>query len=240
MEIHFHGHACFELVDGDHRVLIDPFLKPNNPAAVATADDVEDPDHILITHGHVDHMADAVPIAKRTGAHCIAMVEIAKWFDGQGVETTSDPNLGGTVTADWGWVKLVQAFHTNTLPGDPNDPYSAESGIVIGPPAGLVVNMGGVTVYHLGDTALFGDLKLIAESTPVDIALVPIGGHYTMDRHDAVRAVELIGPNQVVPMHYDTFPPIETDVKAFKKDVDSKTSAECVILKPGENFPPEK
>lgn len=239
MEIHFHGHACFELVDGDHRVLIDPFLKPNNPVATVTADEVEAPAHILITHGHADHIADAVPVAKRTGAHVIAMVEVAKWFDAQGVESTSDPNLGGTVTTDWGWVKLVQAFHTNTIPGGGDEPFSAEQGVVIGPPAGLVVNFGGTTVYHLGDTALFGDLKLIAQSTPVDVALVPIGGHYTMDRHDAVTAVELIGPGQVVPMHYDTFPPIETDVKAFKSDVESRTSAEVVILKPGESFPPK-
>ena len=89
---------------------------------------------------------------------------------------TSDPNLGGTVETDWGWVKLVQAFHTNTIPGAGDEPFSAEDGIVIGPPSGLVINIGGVTVYHLGDTALFGDLKLIAERTPVDVALIPIGG----------------------------------------------------------------
>jgi L-ascorbate metabolism protein UlaG (beta-lactamase superfamily) len=238
MEITFHGHACFELVDGDHRVLVDPFLKPNNPAVVSTADDIEDPEHILLTHGHVDHMADLVPIAKRSGAHCIAIVELAKWFDGQGLDATSDPNIGGTVETDWGWVKLVQALHTNTLPGDADDPYSAEKGVAIGTPTGLVINIGGTTVYHLGDTGLFGDMKLIAESTPVDIALVPIGGHYTMDRHDAVTAVDLIGPNQVVPMHYDTFPPIETDVEAFKKDVESKTNSSVVILKPGESHSP--
>jgi L-ascorbate metabolism protein UlaG (beta-lactamase superfamily) len=232
MDIIFHGHACFELVDGDHRVLVDPFLKPNNPAATVTADEIEDPSHILITHGHVDHVADAVPIAKRTGAHCIAIVELAKWLEGQGVETTSDPNLGGTVETDWGWVKLVPAWHTNTLPGDPDDPYSAESGVAIGTPAGLVINIGGVTVYHLGDTALFGDLKLIADRTPVDVALIPIGGHYTMDRHDAVTAAELIGAKTVIPMHYDTFPPIKTDAEAFKSDVESKTSSKVVVLEP--------
>ena len=236
MEITFHGHACFELVDGDHRVLVDPFLKPNNPAAKATADDIEDPSHILLTHGHVDHMADLVPIAKRSGAHCIAIVELAKWFEGQGLETTSDPNIGGTVETDWGWVKLVQALHTNTLPGDPDDPFSAEKGVAIGTPTGLVINIGGVTVFHLGDTGLFGDLKLIAQSTPVDIALIPIGGHYTMDRHDGVTAAELIGAKTVIPMHYDTFPPIETDAAAFKSDVESKTSSKVAVLQPGETF----
>ena len=233
MDIRYHGHACFQLSDGDHDVVIDPFLKPNNPVAVATADEV-DATHILLTHGHADHVADAVPLAKRTGAHCIALVELAKWLDSQGVESTSDPNLGGTVETEWGWVKLVQAFHTNTIPGGGDEPFSAEDGIVIGPPSGLVVNIGGVTVYHLGDTALFGDLKLIAERTPVDIALIPIGGHYTMDRHDAVVAADLIGAGTVIPIHYDTFPPIETDAEAFKADVESKTDSKVVVLAPGE------
>ena len=102
-------------------------------------------------------------------------------------------------------------------------------------PAGLVVNLNGTTVYHLGDTCLFGDMKLIAERTPVDVALVPIGGHYTMDRHDAAVAVELIGAGTVIPMHYNTFPPIETDAEAFKSEVESKTDSQVVILEPGES-----
>ncbi len=237
MEIRFHGHACVELIDGEHRVIVDPFLKPNNPVAVATAEEI-DATHVLLTHGHADHVADAVPLAKRTGAHCIALVEIAKWLDAKGVDSTTDPNLGGTVETEFGWVKLVQAFHTNTLPGSAEDPFSPETGVVIGPPAGLVINIGGTTVYHLGDTALFGDLELIARSTPVDVALVPIGGHYTMDRHDAVTAVELIGAGTVIPIHYDTFPPIETDAGAFKAEVESSTSSQVVILKPGESHTP--
>ena len=115
MEIRFLGHATFELSDGDARILIDPFLAPNNPKAPVTADEV-DPTHILLTHGHVDHIADAVAVAKRTGAHCVAMVELANWLGGQGVENVSDPNIGGTVEFDWGWVKLVQAFHSSTRP----------------------------------------------------------------------------------------------------------------------------
>jgi L-ascorbate metabolism protein UlaG (beta-lactamase superfamily) len=239
MEIRYHGHSCFQLTDGDHSVVVDPFLKPNNPVAVASADEIE-ATHILLTHGHADHVADAVPLAKRTGAHCIAMVEIAKWLDAQGVDATSDPNLGGTVETDWGWVKLVQAFHTNTLPSgeEGDEPFSAETGVVVGPPAGLVINIGGTTIYHLGDTALFGDLKLIAERTPVDVALIPIGGHYTMDRHDAVVAADLIGAGTVIPIHYDTFPPIETDAEAFKADVESQTSSKVVILAPGDTHTP--
>ena len=131
MEIRFLGHSTFELSEGDARVLVDPFLKPNNPAATVTADELE-PTHILITHGHADHMADAVGLAKRTGAHCVGIVELASWLEARGVETVSDPNLGGTVEFDWGWVKLVQAWHTNTLPGSSETPFSAETGTPIG------------------------------------------------------------------------------------------------------------
>jgi L-ascorbate metabolism protein UlaG (beta-lactamase superfamily) len=237
MEIRFLGQACFELSEGDARVLVDPFLKPNNPISPVTADELE-PTHILLTHGHADHVADAVPLAKRTGAHCVALVEMASWLQAQGIEAVSDPNLGGTVEFDWGWVKLVQAFHTNTIPGSAESPFSAETGVVIGQAAGLVINIGGKTVYHLGDTCLFGDMKLIAERTPVDIALIPIGGHYTMDRHDAVIAADLIGASTVIPMHYNTFPPIEADAEAFKADVESKTSSKVVVLDPGESHSP--
>jgi len=233
MEIKFHGQSCFELRDGEATLLVDPFLKPNNPAAVATAEEV-DPTQIAISHGHVDHIADAVGVATRTGAECVAIVEIANWLQEQGVEKVHDPNLGGTVVFDWGWVKLVPAWHTSTIAGSEEAPYSPTPGTVTGTPAGLVISIGGVTIYHAGDTCLFGDMKLIAERNPVDIALLPIGGHYTMDRHDAVAAAELIGAGTVIPMHYDTFPPIETDSAAFKADVESQTSSRVVLLKPGE------
>ncbi|MFI5025999.1 MAG: metal-dependent hydrolase [Solirubrobacterales bacterium] len=233
MEIRYHGHSCFELSEGDARVLIDPFLKPNNPTAVATADEVE-PTQILVTHGHVDHMADAVGVAKRTGVAIAAQVEIANWFQARDLENVSDPNLGGTVEFEGGWAKLVQAFHTSTLPGSNEVPFSAEHGTPVGQAAGWVVNLGGVTVYHAGDTCLFGDMQLIARSTPIDIALLPIGGHYTMDRHDAVIAAELTGAKTVIPMHYDTFPPIETDAGAFQSDVEARLDAKVVVLDPGE------
>jgi L-ascorbate metabolism protein UlaG (beta-lactamase superfamily) len=233
MEIKYHGHSCFELSDGDATLLVDPFLKPNNPTAVATAEEV-DPTHIAITHGHADHMADAVPVAKRTGAHCVAIVELADWLGSQGVENVSDPNLGGTVSFDWGSIKLVPAWHTNTLPGSEEAPFSAEHGIPIGTPSGFIIEIGGVSVYHAGDTCLFGDMKLIAERNPVDVFMLPIGGHYTMDREDAVVAAGFVGAKTVIPMHYDTYPPIETDAEAFKADVEARTSSQVVVLKPGE------
>ncbi|HEY0390797.1 MAG TPA: metal-dependent hydrolase [Solirubrobacterales bacterium] len=234
MEIKFHGHSCFELGDGDVRVLIDPFLKPNNPVAVTTGEEVN-PTHIALSHGHADHVADAAPVAKRTGAKCVAIVELAKWLEGQGVEEVSDPNFGGTVEFEWGYISLVPAWHTNTVPGSEESPFSAEHGIAIGPAAGLVIKLGETTVYHAGDTCLFSDMKLIARRSDIDVALLPIGGHYTMDRRDAVIAAEFVGADTVIPMHFNTFPAIETDAEAFKSEVDGKTSSTVVVLAPGES-----
>ncbi len=234
MEIKYHGHSTVSLIEGDTKILIDPFLKPNNPAAEKTADEV-DATHILITHGHADHFADAVAVAKRCNAECAAVTELANVLDENGIETTYDLNAGGTIRWDWGWAKLVQAVHTSTLPGSDERPYSPTTGTVIGLANGWVVNIGGKTVYHLGDTALFSDLKLITERTPADVALIPIGGHYTMDRHDAVVAADFVGAGTVIPVHYDTFPPIETDAEAFKADVEKETSSKVVVLKPEES-----
>jgi L-ascorbate metabolism protein UlaG (beta-lactamase superfamily) len=222
VDIRFLGHACFELSDGDTRVLIDPFLS-GNPKATVGPDEV-DPTHILLTHGHVDHWGDVVDIAKRTSAHCVAIVELANELGDNGVENVSDPNLGGTVKFDWGWVKLVPAWHTSTTPSG-----------TVNTPAGLLIGIGGKTIYHLGDTALFSDLKLVAHrGDPIDVALMCIGGHYTMDRLDAVVATEFIEPATVIPCHYNTFPPIETDAGAFKSEVESETKAKVVVLEPGE------
>lgn len=233
MEIKFHGQSCFELSEGETTVLVDPFLKPHNPIAVHTGEEVE-PTHIALSHGHADHVADAVEVAKRTGAECVAIVELAHWLEARGVESVKDPNFGGTVSYDWGYISLVPAWHTNTIPGSGEDPFSAETGVVVGPAAGLVIKIGETTVYHAGDTCLFGDMKLIAERSDIDVFLVPIGGHYTMDRHDAVVACEFVGAKTVIPMHYDTFPPIETDAEAFKADVESQTSSQVVVLDPGQ------
>ena len=234
MEIKFHGQSCFELSEGEVTVLTDPFLKPNNPVAVHTGEEVE-PTHIALSHGHADHVADAVGVAKRTGAECVAIVELAHWLEGQGVESVKDPNFGGTVSYDWGYISLVPAWHTNTIPGSGEDPFSAETGIAVGPAAGLVIKIGETTVYHAGDTCLFSDMKLIAERSDIDVALLPIGGHYTMDRRDAVVACRFVGAKTVIPMHYDTFPPIETDAEAFKSDVESQTSSRVVVLEPGQS-----
>jgi len=224
VEIRFLGHACFELVEGDTRVLIDPFLT-GNPKAAASPDELE-PTHLFLTHGHPDHYGDVEDIAKRTSPEVVAIAEIANELGDAGVENVYDPNLGGTVKFDWGWVKLVPAWHPSTTPKG-----------MVNTPAGLLIQIGGKTVYHVGDTALVSERRLVAgRGHPSHVALVPIGGHYTMDRIDAVTACEFIGAGTVIPCHYDTFPPIETDVQAFKSDVESSTSSKVEVLEPGGTF----
>lgn len=222
MNVRFLGHAAFELTDGETTVLIDPFLT-GNPKAAAAADDLS-ANAILLTHGHADHISDTVSIAKRTGAEVLAIVELAGELQESGIEKVHDPNLGGTVQFDWGWARLVPAWHTSTTPNG-----------TVNTPAGLVLSFGGKVVYHLGDTALFSDLALVGRRDAIDLALMCIGGHYTMDRHDAVEAAQLVGAGQLIPCHYDTFPPIETDAQAFKAEVEAATSTEVIVLSPGES-----
>jgi L-ascorbate metabolism protein UlaG (beta-lactamase superfamily) len=220
VDIRWLGHSAFELKAGGVTVVVDPFLT-GNPAAAVAADEV-DADVLLLTHGHSDHYGDIVDIAKRTGAPVVAITELAGELGDQGLEVF-DPNIGGTVQFDWGWVKLVPAWHTGMSPnGTPHTP------------AGMLIHIGDRLVYHLGDTALFSDLQLIARrGDRVDLALVPIGGHYTMDRYDAVTAVEFINPQQVIPCHYNTFPVVHTDQEAFKQDVQNAGLSEVVLLEPG-------
>jgi L-ascorbate metabolism protein UlaG (beta-lactamase superfamily) len=220
MEIRFLGHAAFTLSDGDDTVLIDPFLT-GNPKAAASADEV-DATTILLTHGHADHIGDTVAIAQRTGATVMAIVELAGEIGEEGVDVR-DPNLGGTVKFDWGWAKLVPAWHTSTTPKG-----------TVNTPAGLLINFKDTIVYHLGDTSLFSDLQLVGKRNPIDVALMCIGGHYTMDRFDGVDAAGLVGAKTVIPCHYGTFPPIETDAQAFKSDVESSTGSKVAVLEPGE------
>jgi L-ascorbate metabolism protein UlaG (beta-lactamase superfamily) len=222
VDVRWLGHASFHLSGAGADVLVDPWLT-GNPKAAATADELP-ADAILLTHGHGDHLGDTVAIAKRTGAHVVAIVELAAELEGEGLENVSNPNYGGTVKFDWGWVKLVPAWHTAV---SPNGTAHA--------PAGLLIHYGDHLIYHLGDTCLFSDMQLIARrGDKVDLALMPIGGHFTMDRYDAVTACEFIQASQVIPCHYGTFPPVETDAQAFKSDVQNAGFAEVLVLEPGD------
>ncbi len=215
------GHGTFHLEADGHRVLIDPFID-GNPVATQKADDFN-PDTILVTHAHGDHVADVAEIAKRSGATVYAIAELASWFADQGVEKTVGFNFGGTVEFPGGSAKLVPAWHTSTTP----------DGKVSTPPAGMVVRFGGRTIYFAGDTGLFGDMAFIGDEG-LDIAVLPIGDHFTMGPADAVKAARLLNAPVIVPGHYDTFPAIAQDVDAFAADVAANTSSRVEVFQPGE------
>lgn len=215
----FHGHACFVLEADGTRVILDPFLT-GNPAADIEPDKLPKIDAVLLSHGHGDHLGDAVPIAKRHGATVVATYELAQ-FCGKHGATVHPMHIGGAHQFPFGKVKLVPAFHGGMVEGD--------DGRFTTNPCGLLVTMGGRTVYHCGDTALTLEMQLLQGR--VDAMLVPIGDNFTMGIEDAVRAVEFVRPRVVIPMHYNTWDLITADPQAFKQQVGSR--AEVVILAPG-------
>lgn len=220
------GHSAFVLEADGRQVLIDPFIT-GNPSATMSADDFH-PTAILLTHAHNDHVGDAPELGKRTGCPVITINELGVYLGSQGVPGAIGANHGGTVAFDGGTVKFVPAWHSSS--------FAVGDGVVApGVPAGLVVRFGGKTIYFAGDTCLFGDMALIGEEG-IDIAVLPIGGHFTMGPEDATRAVKLIKPKVVIPCHYNTFPPISQDPEIFKQMVEEQTPATCVVLAPGETY----
>lgn len=219
----WYGHATMGLETGGYQVLIDPFFS-GNPAASTTADQV-DADFILVSHGHGDHVGDAVEIAKRTGALVISNAEIAGWFNNKGVEAHGQ-HLGGGYTHPFGHLKLTLALHGSSLP----------DGSYGGNPAGLLVTTNeGEKLYFACDTGLFGDMTLIGEEG-IDLAALPIGDNYTMGPDDALRAVQFLQPRHVIPVHYNTWPLIKQDPNAWAARVEAETSAKVHVLQPGESF----
>lgn len=215
------GHACllFES-DGTH-VLVDPFLT-GNPAAAITADKVP-ADFILVSHGHGDHVGDAIAIAKRTGATIVCNYEISEWLHKQGVPKAHGQQHGGSHTFPFGRVKLTLAFHGSALP----------DGSYGGNPVGFHITFkDGTKVYDAADTGLFGDMRLIGEEG-IDLAILPIGDNYTMGPDDALRAVKLLTPRKVMPIHFNTWPLIAQDADAWAARVRQETKAQPVVLKPG-------
>jgi L-ascorbate metabolism protein UlaG (beta-lactamase superfamily) len=228
MQITFHGQSCFEIQEAGTKLIIDPFLK-GNPLAKVQPEEIE-VEYILLTHGHDDHVGDTVKIAKRTGATVIANNELAHWIGFQGVENVHPMHIGGSHLFDFGRVKLTQAFH-----GSAHIDSEKKEIVYLGMPAGLLLTLGGKTIYHAGDTCLFSDMKLIGEQNDIDLALLPIGDNFTMGPEDALIAAEWIGARKTVPMHYNTFPLIEQDADAFIRLLSEKQLAGQVV-RPGESF----
>jgi len=217
------GHATFMLTLDGHKVLIDPFLD-ENPTATVKAADVK-PDFIAITHGHGDHISDAVPIAKRTGAPCVSNNEIALWLRGQGVQAHGQ-HLGGGYRHPFGYLKLTIAHHGSMLPDGSNG----------GNPAGLIfTSQSGKKLYFAGDTALFMDMQLYGEEG-LDLAVLPIGDNFTMGPDDALRALKFLKPKAVIPCHFNTWPPIRVDEKAWIARVNAETSTKGVLLEVNGNY----
>jgi L-ascorbate metabolism protein UlaG (beta-lactamase superfamily) len=225
MKATFLGQAAVYLEFGNTRIAIDPFLT-GNPKAGAKADDLE-PDFIVVTHGHSDHVGDTLPIAKRTGATVISTYELALWLEKQGAKVSAQ-NHGGWCKYPFGAVKFTPAFHSSSVMGEDGNP------IYLGQPAGVIIQAGGKVVFHAGDTALFSDLKLIGDDVPIDLAFLPIGEHFVMGPKDAAKAVEFLHPKAVVPIHYGTFPPLVGDPKEFARLAEGK-GAKIHILEPGES-----
>ncbi len=216
LNIEFLGHSCFLIQADSHIVLTDPFLT-GNPSAATKPEDVR-PTHILVSHAHDDHMGDAKAIAKANGAAVYSTFDICQSFQEEGIAIEGG-NIGGKLPADFGSVKLVPAIHSSGLPG--------------GIACGFVIEIAGKKIYFAGDTALFVDMALLAGEN-IDIAMLPIGDYFTMGPGDAAEAVKLIKPQHVIPMHYNTFPPIAQDPQKFKKLVESKSDARVTVLQPGD------
>jgi L-ascorbate metabolism protein UlaG (beta-lactamase superfamily) len=219
----WYSHACFLIDTGDAKLLTDPFLT-GNPLAPIAADAVE-ATHILVSHGHGDHVGDTVAIARRTGAMVISNFEIQNWLVGQGVENAHPQHIGGGFDYPWGRVKLTMAQHGSALP----------DGSYGGNPCGFLFYIQGKKIYHACDTGLFYDMKLIGEEG-IDLAILPIGDNFTMGPEDALRAVKLIEPAEVIPIHYDTFEVIKQDPLAWAASVGAQTSAKVKVMKPGDTI----
>jgi len=218
------GHATLGLETGGYRLLVDPFFS-GNPAASTTADKVE-ADFILVSHGHGDHIGDTQAIAERTGALVISNHEIVTWLGNQGLEKVHGQHLGGGFQHPFGYLKLTLALHGSMLP----------DGSYGGNPCGFLLTASdGKKIYLAQDTGLFGDMKLIGEEG-LDLAVIPIGDNYTMGPADALRAVEMLHPKQVVPIHYNTFDLLLQDAGSWASRVESETQTKVRVLNPGESL----
>ena len=223
MKLRYFSHSAFQITtDAGHKILIDPFLTGNPTCPVDPA--TVEADFILLTHGHGDHLGDTLDIARRCDCLCICENELATYLQGQGLNAHT-MHIGGEFGFDFGRVKLTQALHTSVTPDK----------ACTGAATGMLIRVDGQVIYHMGDTGLFADLKLIGEMESVDLLLAPIGDNFTMGIRDAVKACEFIGPKLTIPMHYNTFPVIEADPETFKAQAEEK-GISCRVLNFGEEI----
>ncbi|MGB3903598.1 MAG: metal-dependent hydrolase [Anaerolineae bacterium] len=224
VELTCHGHACFSIEGAGKTIWLDPFLT-DNPQADVQVEDVRDADYILVSHGHGDHLGDAIAIAHQTGAMIISNHEIASYSQERGAEAHG-LHIGGGYQFPFGRVKMTIAHHGSSFP----------DGSYGGNPGGFLFDVEGKRIYFAADTGLFYDMKLLGEERAIDVALLPIGDNYTMGPDDALRAVQLLTPRLAIPMHYNTFDVIHQDPHAFAKRVKESTGADSVVLSPGESI----
>lgn len=227
VKLTYYGHSTFVIDADGTKIVVDPFFAPNNPLAPAgaTAETIE-ADFMLLTHGHGDHVADAVAIAKRTGCTIISNFEVVEWMAAQGAANGHGMNTGGAYNFPFGRLKSVVALHSSTMP-------DGSSG---GHPNGAVINFNdGTDIYFAGDTALTYDMRLIGEAGGVDVAVLPIGDNFTMGPGDAVMAAAFVKAKRVIPCHFNTFPPIVQDPDDFARSL-AEEGIECTVLEPGEEF----
>ncbi len=224
MKITYYGHSCFEVEIKGTKLLFDPFITPNELAKSIDVSKIN-PDYILISHGHEDHLADAVAIAKQSGATVIGVFEVAMWAQKQGVEKVMPMNTGGSADVGVATVKLVPAEHSSSFP----------DGSYAGVPVGFLIKTDAKNIYFAGDTALTSEMRLLGEYNAIHLAMLPIGDTFTMGVTDAIVATELLRCNKVLGMHYDTFPPIKID-KEKAKEAFKKAGKELILLNIGETL----
>ncbi|MDQ0897310.1 metal-dependent hydrolase [Paenibacillus sp. V4I7] len=227
MNIIFHGQSCVEIRLKEHTLIIDPFLN-HNPLAVTKPEDIK-ADYILVTHGHADHLGDSLEIAKRNQATIIAPNDLGRYLSFQGAQSHG-MGIGGEYEFPFGKVKMTLALHDSSY-----NPPGTKENIYTGMASGFLITAEGKTIYHAGDTGLFGDMQLLGKLNAIDLAFLPIGDNYTMGPRDAVIAAQFLQAKMVVPMHYNTFPLIKQDPKAF---VDSLASEgiKGVVIEPGQSL----
>ena len=226
MKLTYFGHSAFQIETKDTTILVDPFITGNkHTEGVVVADDLN-PDYILLTHAHGDHWGDTPGIARRSGAVVVANFEITNYISQKhDYENVQSMNTGGSWSFDWGRVTWTFARHSSSFP----------DGTYGGHPNGIIIEAEGKTVYDLGDTDPFMEMEWLGQDFDVDVALMPIGDCFTMGPKGAVRAAKMIGPKVSIPIHYNTFPPIEVDVSEWEEMM-STVGLETQVLQPGETL----